>query len=156
MGNREIWHELLVNASPAKLYEEVAKPEGLAHWWTTGARGGSEVGECLEFWFDDFCASVAEIMTLIPGELVRWHIIGGAAKDWLETDVEFKIIHDSSRTILHFRHSNWKEHAKQFPHCTMGWAIFLLSLKEFAETGKGRPYPYDMPVNMWTPPTELS
>jgi hypothetical protein len=34
----------------------------------------------------------------------------------------------------------------------MGWAIFLLSLKEFVETGKGRPHPYDMPVNMWTPP----
>jgi hypothetical protein len=28
----------------------------------------------------------------------------------------------------------------------LGWAIFLL------ETGKGRPYPYDMPVNMWAPP----
>jgi hypothetical protein len=35
----------------------------------------------------------------------------------------------------------------QFPHCSIGRAIFLLSLKEFAETGKGRPYPCDMPVN---------
>jgi hypothetical protein len=42
-----------------------------------------------------------------------------------------------------------------FPHCSLGWAIFLLSLKEFVETGKGRPYPYDMPVNMWTPPTSV-
>jgi hypothetical protein len=34
-----------------------------------------------------------------------------------------------------------------FPECSMHWAIYLLSLKEFVETGKGRPHPYDMPVN---------
>jgi hypothetical protein len=28
----------------------------------------------------------------------------------------------------------------------MVWAIYLLSLKEFVEKGKGRLYPYDMPV----------
>jgi len=153
MAKREIWHELLVNTSPEQLYEAVAKAEGLAHWWTTGARGYSAVGQRMEFWFDDFCASIAEITMLKTGELVRWHITGGAATDWLDTDVEFKIFRDLDRTILHFRHSNWREDAKQFPHCSMGWAIFLLSLKEFAETGKGRPYPYDMPVNMWMPPT---
>ena len=27
----------------------------------------------------------------------------------------------------------------------MSWAVFLLSLKEFVETGKGRPFPDDMP-----------
>lgn len=81
---------------------------------------------------------------------------GGVDADWLDTDIEFEIFRDLDRTILHFRHSNWREDAKQFPHCSMGWAIFLLSLKEFVETGKGRPYPYDMPVNMWTPPTQLS
>jgi uncharacterized protein YndB with AHSA1/START domain len=156
MANREIWHELLVNTSPERLYKAVANVAGLAHWWTIGVRGESAVGKHLEFWFDDFCASIAEITKLIPGELVRWHITGGAAADWLETDVEFKIMRESGRTILHFRHSNWKENAKQFPHCSMGWAVFLLSLKEFVETGKGRPYPYDMPVNMWVPPTQLS
>jgi hypothetical protein len=26
--------------------------------------------------------------------------------------------------------------------------LFLLSLKEFVETGKGRPHPYDMPVGL--------
>jgi hypothetical protein len=30
----------------------------------------------------------------------------------------------------------------------MHWAIFLLSLKEFVETGRGRPHPHDMPVNI--------
>jgi hypothetical protein len=38
----------------------------------------------------------------------------------------------------------------------MGCAIFPLSLKEFVETGKGRPHPYDMPVNLWSPSKEAA
>ena len=152
MATREIWHELLVNATPHALYDAVTDPRKLAHWRTTGARGESAVGRRLELWFGDFLASVAEVTALNPAELVRWRIIDGAAADWLGTVIEFRIFRDHDQTFLHFRHSSWREDAKQFPHCSMGWAIFLLSLKEFVETGKGRPYPYDMPVNMWTPP----
>jgi hypothetical protein len=48
--------------------------------------------------------------------------------------------------LLHFRHSKWREDARMFPECSMAWAIYLLSLKEFVEKGKGRPYAYDMPL----------
>lgn len=72
--------------------------------------------------------------------------------EWANTEIEFKIFRDHDQIFLHFRHLNWREDAKPFPHCSLGWAIFLLSLKEFVETGKGRLYPYDMLVNLWTPP----
>jgi hypothetical protein len=32
----------------------------------------------------------------------------------------------------------------------------LLTLKEFVETGKVRPHPYNMPVNLWSPPKEAA
>jgi len=32
----------------------------------------------------------------------------------------------------------------------------LLTLKEFVETGKVRPHPYHMPVNLWSPPKEAA
>jgi hypothetical protein len=141
-----------VNTSPQILYRAVSEVRNLAHWWTTGARGSSEVGEQLEFRFGDFCASVVEVQQLRVNELVQWLVTGGEAGDWIDTRVEFKIFAAEGKTFLHLRHSEWPGGAKTFPHCSMGWAIFLLSLKEFAETGKGRPYPYDMPVNMWSPP----
>jgi uncharacterized protein YndB with AHSA1/START domain len=152
MPTREIWHELLVHASPHDLYLAVTDPPKLAHWWTTDVRGKSAISENLEFWFGNFCASIMQVTALEPEQLVRWRTTGGGASDWMDTEVEFKIFCEGDRTFLHFRHSNWREDARTFPHCSMGWAIFLLSLKEFVETGKGRPYPYDMPVNLWTPP----
>jgi uncharacterized protein YndB with AHSA1/START domain len=155
MASREIWHEILIKASTNEVYQAVSDVKNIAHWWTTGARGESEIGKHLEFWFGDFCAAVMEVTLLKPRELVRWRVTPKVESDWTHTEVEFKIFRVNDQTVLHFRHSNWREDAKMFPHCSLGWAIFLLSLKEFVETGKGRPYPYDMPVNMWTPPTTI-
>lgn len=158
MSTREIWHEILINASPSDLYEAVTDVKKLAHWWTTDTRGQSELGKTLEFWFTGFRAAAMQVTALKPDELVQWRVVDGAAADWIGTELEFKIFRDEGKTILHFRHSKWRQDAKTFAHCSMGWAIFLLSLKEFVETGKGRSHPYDMPVNMWTwtPPQPTS
>ncbi len=32
-------------------------------------------------------------------------------------------------------------------HCSIRWAIFLLSLKSLLEDGKGTPFPYDRKVS---------
>jgi len=152
MATREIWHEILINASPSCLYQAVTDVKKLSHWWTTDTRGESTVGKMLEFWFSGFRAAEMQVTMLKSDELVQWHVTDMSSPDWSNTKIEFKIFDDQGKTFLHFRHSEWREDAKSFPHCSLGWAIFLLSLKEFVETGKGRPYPYDMPVNMWAPP----
>jgi uncharacterized protein YndB with AHSA1/START domain len=157
MCSREIWHEVLINAAPRDVYEAVTDVEKLAHWWTTETRGRSEVGETLEFWFSrPRPSAVMEVTALKPYELVQWRVIGGGATEWIGTELEFKIFRDEGRTLLHFRHSKWDPNATMFPECSMTWALFLLSLKEFVETGKGRPYPYDLPVNTIRPPTSVS
>jgi hypothetical protein len=94
----------------------------------------------VEFWFGEFCAGEMEVTVRKPHELVRWHVTPKAASDWVDTEVELKIFRVDKQTVLHFRHSNWHEDAKMFPHCSLGWAIFLLSLKEFVETGSAEPH----------------
>lgn len=157
MSSREIWHEIRINASPRDVYEAVTDVEKLAHWWTTDTRGRSEVGKTLEFWFSKSHASaIMEVMALKPHELVQWRVIdSGTGGEWIGTELEFKIFRDQGRTVLHFRHSKWNLDATSFPECSMTWALFLLSLKEFVETGKGRPYPYDIPVNSIQPPKAI-
>ena len=156
MAEREIWHEILVHATPGELYEALTDAHKLAHWWTTDVRGESVVGRKLEFWFSGFCGAIVEVEALKPNELVWWRVFDGGAEDWIGTSIEFEIVRDEQKMLLHFRHSRWKESANSFPHCSLGWAIFLLSLKAFVETGKGRPHPYDMPINLWKPPSQSS
>jgi uncharacterized protein YndB with AHSA1/START domain len=154
MKTREIWHEILINASAADIYDAVTDTQKLAHWRTTDVRGESAIGKTLEFTFSGFQGAVIEVTALQPDELVRWRVVGGGAGDWIGTEIEFRIFREGDRMLLHFRHEQWHEDAKSFPHCSLGWAIFLLSLKEFVETGEGRPHPYDMRINLWTPPKE--
>lgn len=151
MAKREIWHEIIIKCSLNALFEAVTRPKKIAHWWTNDVRGESVVGKNLEIWFDDFCQVIA-VTKLQPGQLVQWHVTDKGLPDWADTKVEFKMFTEEGKTFLHFRHSDWRENAATFPHCSMGWAIFLISLKEFLETGKGRPFPYDLPINLWTPP----
>jgi hypothetical protein len=34
-------------------------------------------------------------------------------------------------------------------HCSTKWALFLMSLKAFGETGKGFPDPHDVKIDNW-------
>ncbi|MES1189655.1 MAG: SRPBCC domain-containing protein [Steroidobacter sp.] len=149
---REIWHEIIINAEPDKVYQAITDPRQISHWWTTDTRGRSEVGGHLEFYFDDFLGAETRVTGLEVNKLVQWQCTDRGLPDWSNTKLEFKIFKEDGITYLHFKHSDWHENAAMFPHCSIGWAIFLMSLKEFVETGKGRPYPYDMPINMWSPP----
>ena len=38
-------------------------------------------------------------------------------------------------------HRAWKETGPFLAHCSTQWATFLLSLRDFGETGHGRPFP---------------
>jgi uncharacterized protein YndB with AHSA1/START domain len=151
MTYREIWHEIHINASPKEVYDAVTDVKKLAHWWTTDTRGKSVVGEKLEFWFYGQMSAEMVVTALKVDELVQWRVTERSIPDWVNTEIEFKIFREDDQTFLHLRHAKWREDAKMFPECSMHWAIYLLSLKEFVETGKGRPHPYDMPVNLWTP-----
>ena len=147
MAYREIWHEIHINASPSKVYEAVTDLKKLANWWTTDTRGKSAVGKKLEFWFYGHLSAEMVVTALKEDELVAWRVTKRSISDWIDTEIEFRIFPQGGLTFLHLRHSKWKADAEMFPECSMHWAISLLSLKEFVETGKGRPHPYDMPVN---------
>jgi len=34
MAYREIWHEMIIKASPSELYQALTDVKKLAHWWT--------------------------------------------------------------------------------------------------------------------------
>ena len=148
MKTREIWHELHLRSTRHDVYQALTVPKKLAGWWTTDTRGASVVGEKLEFWFSGHLAAEMAVTDLKPDALVRWRVTDRGVDEWTGTEISFEIFRKGDKTILHFRHSKWRETAKMFPECSMHWAIFLLSLKEFVETGRGRPHPYDMPVNI--------
>lgn len=141
-------HQVGIKASPQAVYALLTEPEKLAQWWTTDTRGsGERVGDTLEFWFKDFCQKF-DVAELEPSKRIAWRAPKGqGAGEWEETEVSFDLSTDDKQTLLQFRHSGWRESTNFQGHCSMRWAVFLLSLKDVLERGKGRPYPYDLEVH---------
>ena len=108
MGYREIWHEIIIKASPGDLYEALTDVKKLAHWWTVDTRGDSVVGKKLEFWFYEELAKEMVVTALKADELVQWRGSEQGDPEWVDTEIEFKIFRKGDRTFLHFRHSKWR------------------------------------------------
>ncbi len=148
MQSYSIRHEVGIKASPEAVYRALTEVKKLAAWWTSDTRGeGSKVGGVLEFWFGDFCQKF-EVVELHPGELVRWKATKKETMDeWAGTEVSFALSADENQCWVNFGHSGWRKDTDMFPHCSTKWAVFMLSLKDLLEKGKGRPAPDDVPVN---------
>jgi uncharacterized protein YndB with AHSA1/START domain len=143
MAAQEIRHEVRIKASPVALYEALTDASKLAQWWIPDTRGRSEPGRALEFWFGGHCQEM-RVTALRSNQLVRWQATERGLPDWVGSEIEFAISPKDDRAVVQFRHANWPGNAHGLPYCSMSWAVFLLSLKELLEKGKGFPFP-----NQW-------
>ena len=86
-------------------------------------------------------------MELQVDSLVRWKHSGEMPGPWIGTEVSFHLKSEANQTFVRFAHSNWQESSDFMAHCSTRWAVFLLSLKDAVETGKGKPYPGDVHID---------
>src|SRR6266542_3882467 len=83
-----------------------------------------------------------------PQKDVRWRCTDGPP-EWIGTDITFELSRQDDQTIIIFGHRNWREAVEFMAHCSMKWAVFLLSLREYVETGKGKQSPDDLKIDNW-------
>jgi uncharacterized protein YndB with AHSA1/START domain len=147
MNTYNILHEVGIKAPPEAVYQALTDTRKLAGWWTSDTRGsGSKVGDVLEFWFEeDFCQKF-EVVELQPGKLVRWKAREGI-EEWDGTEIAFSLSTDEKQCYVLFSHSGWRRDDGLLPHCSTKWAVFMLSLKDLLEKGKGQPAPNDVAIN---------
>lgn len=88
-----------------------------------------------------------KVVGMKPKELVKWKCVGGP-KEWIGTEVAFRLKHKQDQTFILFSHAKWKKPVEFMHHCSTKWATFLLSLKNWVERGEGRPYPYDLKIHV--------
>ena len=148
-----IIHRVGIKAPIEKVYEALSTINGIAGWWTQHTSGTSEPGKTIVVRFltpagEEKGSMQMEVKAMQQNKMVAWKFTDGP-KEWIDTNVTFDLHVEDDYTIVLFGHRNWKEAVEFTSHCSMKWAIFLLSLKELVETGKGRPSPDDMKIDNW-------
>lgn len=149
----DITHRIGIKSPAARVYDALASVKGLSNWWTEEVEGDGKVGGKIEFRFRTPSGElkgtmVMQVQTLNASKVVRWRCVDGPA-EWIGTDITFELSEQDNQTILLFGHRNWREAVEFTSHCSMKWATFLLSLREYVETGKGKPSPHDLKIDNW-------
>ena len=149
----DIMHRIGFKAPATEVYKAVSTVEGLSRWWTEDVKGESRPGGKIEFTFRTRGGDVIGKMTMEVTELnapasVRWRCVDGPP-DWIGTRFGFELSRQDEQTILIFGHRDWAEATESLAHCSMKWAVFLLSLKDYVQTGEGKPSPRDLKIDNW-------
>lgn len=139
----EIRQKIVVDAKQDEVMASLTTINGLASWWTTTTSGTCEVGEELAFRFGEHVSRMR--IEELGDDTVRW-VCTESAPDWIGTQISFITKAEGDKTALFLKHEGWAEANDFFAHCSMKWAAFLISLKDYVERGAGAPFPHDLAV----------
>ena len=147
----DILHRVGATASLDEVYAALTTIPGLSGWWTEDTTGDGAPGGVIQFRFAGAPAPGGFDMKVLqtqPRELVLWEVVSGP-EEWIGTQVRFELKREDDYTIILFSHLGWTMPVEFMHHCSTKWATFLMSLKQFVETGKGEPAPNDVRVSNW-------
>ncbi len=139
-----IYHQVGIKASLADVYQAISTPEGVTGWWTK-TTGNTQPGGELIFDFDAVSV-VVTVSANTKNKYVEWTVQGDEG-EWLHTRICFDLEQLENQVMVNFQHADWKQPTEMMAHCSTKWAVFLLSLKDYLETGTGKPYPHDVHIN---------
>lgn len=148
-----IIHRIGIQGEIQKVYEALATVLGISDWWTKDTRGESEIGKTVVARFhtlegNEIGSMQFEIRGLEPDKKIHWKFVEGPP-EWIGTEVIFDLHQEDHYTIVMFSHIHWAEEVEFKAHCSMKWAVFMLSLKQLIENGKGQPSPHDIKIDNW-------
>lgn len=148
-----IIHRIGIRSTLDNVYKAISTIEGLGNWWTKEVEGEAQLNGKNKFTFRSTTGDikgqmVMEVKELKPQQRVSWRCVEGP-DEWIGTAITFDLSQQDDQTILLFGHRNWREAVEFTAHCSMKWAVFLLSLREYVETGKGKPSPDDLKIDNW-------
>ncbi len=138
----DILHRVGVRRPPQDVYDALATVKGLRGWWVSDANGDAGAGGIVDF---GFCRMAVE--EAVPGARIRWRCIDGPG-EWVGTTVSFRLDWRDPQTFVLFSHAGWRDPGEFMHHCSTKWAVFLLSLRDLLEKGRGHPAPDDEKIHV--------
>ena len=142
-----IYHQVGIKAPLENVFNAIATTEGVSHWWAP-TKGNPESGGELAFMFNEHHV-LALVSDYQSNKRIEWTVQGDAG-EWLNTRICFNLEQLDDQVIINFQHADWQQATEFMGHCSTKWAVFLLSLKDYLETGTGKPFPHDIHINHTT------
>jgi uncharacterized protein YndB with AHSA1/START domain len=130
-----------VKASPGALFDALTNVSGLAAWWTPATGSGDTGGE-LSFFMNSPEPLVIHVDEATRPTSVQWTVTDCPfLPDWVGTRPAFTITPvEDDASELQFRHHGLAPELDCIEMCTRSWDHFMVSLRDYVETGRGMPF----------------
>lgn len=135
----DILHDLVIKASPAKVFAAISEPEQVDKWWSLECSGRPEVGAEYRMFFGEPWDWRARVSRFERDGAFEWELIT-AMDDWIGTRVGFELSAIEGGTKVRFNHTNWKETSEHYRISSYCWAQLLHLLKRWVEAGEVMPH----------------
>ena len=134
-----IKHLYHISAPREKVYNEISTSEGVAKWWSIGASGENKTGAILTVPFGSFSTMKFKVKELKPNTGVTWECTEGQA-EWVGNTISFLLDENEGKTRIRFEHAGWVETGDHYAACCFSWSLYLQSLRNLCQEGKGKPF----------------
>jgi len=131
-------HFIEIFADPSIVFMALSSDDGIQGWWSLDVKIPKTQDGQIYVNFSEQYKNVLKIEHAEKHE-VSWLVEEGDP-EWVGTRIRFKIEASDSMVTLRFSHENWQEETDFYTACNLQWAHYLLSLKNYCEVGKGKPY----------------
>ncbi len=139
----DIMHLVEIHAPVERVYKALTTQEDIRNWWTRDTTIEPRIGATGEFGFADHQYVITvQVSNLQPPKHVEWKALS-AGPAWTGTTITFDVRPQGKDTVLAFAHRGFKEANDEYARPTTRWGYYLISLKQYLETGKGTPDPED-------------
>lgn len=135
----DIKHIVTIGCTANIVYSALTTLQGIRGWWTPDTVIEPTIGTVAEFIFGDKYHNKMEITDLQANRRVEWQCIQGDS-EWVGTNITFDLEDTNGQTTLRFGQNNWKELTDFYAHCNIQWGQYMVSLKNYCETGTGNPF----------------
>ncbi|MGB5819796.1 MAG: SRPBCC domain-containing protein [Saonia sp.] len=134
-------HFIGAECTKEAMFHAISTPSGLEKWWASSAEGIAEPGETLYLTFNNLTRLKFKYDEIIPNEKLVLTCFD-SFKSWDKTQLIFEINEKDNQVFLTHTHQNINSHdMESLTYFTSKWTVYLLSLKQYLETGIGTPYP---------------
>jgi uncharacterized protein YndB with AHSA1/START domain len=140
-------HRVGIGATAHKIFECLTLPEQLSAWWSTGATGEATVGSQIDLEFVGLTHLVFKVDHRDEDARIALTCVDGP-EIWIGSQLAFDLTQsDAQQVYVTLTHSKAEADDDAFLYFNTKWPLFLVSLKELAETGSGRPFPNDVKID---------
>ncbi len=138
-------HRVGVCSTAPQVFRALTQPERLAGWWPTQARGSARSGGRLELVFGGVVTLTFEVRATEPNRRLQLVCHDGPGP-WSGSRLSFSLEESEGQVFVTLIHESTDATEEDFLYFNTKWPLYLLSLRDYLESGKGRPSPRDIPI----------